>query len=90
MDLKKPESFNVVSLVEPVGRGKDYAQSRIQSYRFQHWDGARWVTLVEGGKPSSTTIHRIARVTAQRVRLEFACGESQPHVAEIGVYSEAN
>ena len=90
VDLYKPESFNVVSLVEPVGRWKDYAQSRIQSYRFQHWDGARWVTLVEGGKPSSTTIHRIARVTAQRVRLEFACGESQPHIAEIGVYSEAN
>ena len=88
LDLQKPESFNVVSLVEPIGRWNDYTQSRIKSYRFQRWDGARWVTLAEGGKPSPTTIRRVERVTAQRVRLEFACSANQPHIADLGVYNE--
>jgi alpha-L-fucosidase len=81
------QSFNMVSLVEPVGRWDDYQLSRISSYRFQHWDGAIWVTLAEGGSPAPTTIHRIPRITARRVRL--ACeGSHTPHIADIGVYDE--
>jgi alpha-L-fucosidase len=88
VDLKREQSFNVVSLVEPVGRWDDYAVSRIGSYRFQRWDGARWVTLVEGGQPAPTTIRRIPRVAAQRVRLAFEGSRDMPHIADIGVYNE--
>ena len=87
VDLMKEHSFNVVSLVEPVGRGDDYKISRIKSYRFQRWDGANWVTLMEGGSPT-TTIHRIPRVTARRVRLAFESSHDKPHIADIGVYDE--
>jgi len=87
VDLMKEHSFNVVSLVEPVGRGDDYKMSRIKSYRFQRWDGANWVTLMEGGSPT-TTIHRIPRVTARRVRLAFESSHDKPHIADIGVYDE--
>ncbi len=87
VDLMKEHSFNVVSLVEPVGRGDDYKMSRIKSYRFQRWDGANWVTLMEGGLPT-TTIHRIPRVTARRVRLAFESSHDKPHIADIGVYDE--
>ena len=88
VDLKKQQSFNVVSLVEPVGRWDDYPQSRIKSYRFQRWDGAKWITLIEGGVPAATTIHRIPRVSSQRVRLAFECSHDSPHIADFGIYNE--
>ncbi len=88
LDLRKQESFNVISLVEPVGRWDDYPQSRIRSYRFQRWNGARWITLTGGETPAPTTILRIPRVSAQRVRLLLEASKKMPHVAEIGVYYE--
>jgi alpha-L-fucosidase len=88
VDLLKEQGFNVVSLVEPVGSGDDYQVSRIKSYRFQHWDGVNWITLVEGGSPAPTTIRSIARVTARRVRLSFESSHDMPHIAGIGVYDE--
>jgi alpha-L-fucosidase len=88
VDLRKEQGFNVVSLVEPVGHGDDYQVSRIKSYRFQHWDGTNWITLVEGGSPAPTTIHSIARVTARKVRLSFESSQDMPHIAEIGIYDE--
>jgi alpha-L-fucosidase len=88
VDLQKRESFNVVSLVEPVGKGDDYLESRIRSYRFECWNGVNWTTLANGEKPTTTTIHRIPRVSAQRVRLLLESSNQVPHIAEIGVYDE--
>jgi alpha-L-fucosidase len=88
VDLGKLESFNVVSLVEPVGRWDDYSQSRIRSYRFQYWNGGKWPTLAEGEIPAPATIHRIPRVSSQRVRLQLESSREEPHIAEIGVYNE--
>jgi alpha-L-fucosidase len=88
VDLKTPETFNVVSLVEPVGTSNDYPESRIRSYRFQHWDGARWITLAGGETPASTTILRVPRVSSQKVRILLESNKEMPHVAEIGVYNE--
>lgn len=88
VDLMKQQSFNVVSLVEPVGQWDDYQQPRIKSYRFERWDGARWITLLQGDSPAPTNIHRISRVTTRRVRLSFESSHDSPHIAEIGVYDE--
>ncbi|HLY40863.1 MAG TPA: alpha-L-fucosidase [Terracidiphilus sp.] len=88
VDLGRPQSFNVVSLVEPVGRWDDYQHSRIRSYRFERWNGTKWVTIIEGGIPSPTTIRRIPRVAAQKVRLQFECSQDTPHIADIGIYDE--
>jgi len=88
VDLQKQESFNVVSLVEPVGKGDDYSESRIRSYRFECWKGGNWTTLANGEKPTPTTIHRIPRVSSQRVRLLLESSNQMPHIAEIGVYDE--
>jgi len=88
VDLQKQESFNVVSLVEPVGKGDDYSESRIRSYRFECWKGGNWIALANGGKPTPTTIHRIPRVSSQRVRLLLESSDQMPHIAEIGVYDE--
>ena len=88
VDLRKQESFNILSLVEPVGRRDDYPSSRIRSYQFQHWNGERWITLVSGATPAPTAIHRIPRVSSQRVRLLIESSKEMPHIAEIGVYDE--
>jgi alpha-L-fucosidase len=88
VDLGKQASFNVVSLVEPAGRWNDYQQSRIRIYRFERWDGARWVAIAEGKTPAPTTILRVARVSSQRVRLQLESSKEIPHVAEIGLYDE--
>src|SRR5260370_36121869 len=47
VDLGSRRSFNVVSLVEPVGASPDYPESRIKNYRFEAWDGAKWATVAE-------------------------------------------
>jgi alpha-L-fucosidase len=88
VDLRKQESFNVVSLVEPVGRWDDYVHSRIRSYRFQRWDGLKWINLIGGETPEPTTIHRIPRVSSRRVRLLLESSKEMPHIAEMGVYDE--
>jgi len=86
--LEKQASFNVVSLVELVGRSNDYQQSRIRSYRFERWDGKRWVTVAEGQTPAPTTIRRVPRLSSQRIRLLLESSKDMPHIAEIGVYDE--
>lgn len=88
VDLERPESFNVLSFIEPVGRWKDYPATRIHSYRFARWDGAAWFTLAEGHAPLPATFHRIPRVTAQKIRLSFECASDMPHFADIGIYNE--
>jgi alpha-L-fucosidase len=88
VDLGKQEGFNVVSLVEPVGKWSNYAQSRIRSYRFQYWNGSGWITLTGGEAPASTMIHRIPRISSRRVRLLLESSQEMPHIAEIGVYDE--
>jgi alpha-L-fucosidase len=88
VDLTRQASFNAVSLVEPVGRSDDYPKSRIRNYRFQHWNGERWITLAGGETPTPTTIHRIARVKSRRVRLLLEPIDAMPHIADIGVYDE--
>jgi alpha-L-fucosidase len=88
VDLEKQTSFNVVSLVEPVGKWNDYPESRIRSYRFERWAGTRWVAMTEGKTPAPTTILRIARVSSQRVRLILESSKEMPHIAEIGLYDE--
>ncbi|WP_263354367.1 alpha-L-fucosidase [Acidicapsa acidisoli] len=88
VDLKKEQSFNVLSLVEPVGQWDDYKQSRIKSYKFQAWNGHDWTTLVEGGVPVPVAIHRIPRVTSSQVRLTIESGHDAPHIADLGVYNQ--
>ena len=88
VNLQRRQSFNVLSLVEPVGRGDDYPESRIRSYRFEGWNGSNWITLTSGDKPAPTTIVRIPRASAQRVRLLLESSKEMPHISEIGVYDE--
>jgi alpha-L-fucosidase len=88
VDLEEQQSFNVLSVVEPVGKSDDYQQSRIRSYRFERWNGERWITLTGGETLAPTTILRIDRVSSKRVRLLLESSKNMPRIAEIGVYDE--
>jgi alpha-L-fucosidase len=88
VDLEKLESFNTVALVEPVGQSDNYRKSRIRNYRFEYWNRENWIRLTGGETPTGATIHRIPRVSSQKVRLVFESSQQMPHIAEIGVYNE--
>ena len=88
VDLKKQESFNTVSLVEPVGQWENYQESRIRKFSFEYWSGKNWIRLTDGQTPTPATILRIPRVSSQKVRLVFESSQPMPHIAEIGVYDE--
>lgn len=87
VDLRKRENFNTVSLVEPVGQD-GYPESRIRNYGFEYWNGENWIKLIAGETPMPATIHRIPRVSSQKLRLLFESSQQIPHIAEIGVYDE--
>lgn len=86
--LPQETTFNTLVLVEPVGRWKDYAESRIKSYRFQRWDNGKWIEIVGGKSPKSVQVHRVSPVKATRIRLAFEAAAETPHISDIGVYNE--
>ena len=88
VDLKRQESFNTLSLVEPVGRLEDYPVSRIRSYRFECWNGKNWIGLTGRETPMPVTIRRIPQISSQKVRLLLESSRPMPHITEIGVYHE--
>ncbi|MFC5864624.1 alpha-L-fucosidase [Acidicapsa dinghuensis] len=88
VDLRQRISFNVLSLVEPVGAWNDYQESRIANYKFEAWNGSGWSTIVESRDPGPVRIHRIARNGASKVRLSIEGNRDDFHVADIGIYDE--
>jgi alpha-L-fucosidase len=88
IELSNRKEFNTLVLVEPVGRSEDYPESRISRYRFQRWQSGEWVDMAAGNTPSRVQIHRIPRVSAQKVRLLIDGSREMPSIAEIGIYNE--
>lgn len=88
VDLLKPQSFNVVSLVEPVGKWNDYQESRLKSFRFERWNGAAWEAFAKDERAASVTILRVPRTSAQKVRLVIEASQDTPHITDIGIYNE--
>lgn len=90
VDLGEEVDFNTLVLVEPVGRWRDYQQTRIQDFRFEVKKGDHWQTLYEGIEPKSVESIRIARTRGRLIRLTFvnASLRQQAHIAEVGIYNE--
>jgi alpha-L-fucosidase len=88
IELDGPKEFNTLVLVEPVGQSEGYKETRIKSYRFQRWSHGEWLDIAAGNSPSKVQIHRIPRISAQRVRLLLEGSRDMPHIAEIGFYNE--
>lgn len=90
IDLGSMTPVNVLSLVEPVGKFGDYQKSRIQSYRFQGFDGSKWVDLASGNTPGRVQFHSIAEVKITKLRFSFRSVPegNAAHIAELGAYRE--
>lgn len=84
--FKKATEFNLLTLVEPVGRWNDYKQSRIKAYKFEAWDGKKWTELASGTTPSRVQMHPIPRTKTTKVRLMLE-GDGF-HIADFGIYNE--
>lgn len=86
--FERERSFNTLVLVEPIGRWKDYAESRIASYRFECLKAGKWVEIAGGQVPTRVQIHHVPRMMSTRVRLTLVARHDTPHVTEMGVYDE--
>jgi alpha-L-fucosidase len=89
VELPRGTSFNMLVLVEPVGRWDDYQCSRIRSHKFQRYEDGEWIDMAGGGAPKRVQTYRIPRTSATRVRLLIEASRDMPHVTEIGVHNEA-
>lgn len=82
-------SFTTAVFIEPVSNDGWYGrESRIKKYRWERWDGAKWVEIVSGGTPRHVQIDQFPRVTASKVRLSFEGDRDSVAIAEIGLYDE--
>lgn len=88
VDLGRRQSFNVVSLVEPVAQWENYQESRIAHYKFEAWNGTGWSTLAESSDPNAVRIHKVPRTAASRVRLSIDGNRDDFHVSDVGIYNE--
>lgn len=88
VDLGAGKEINTLVYAEPIGRWKDYAKSRIDSFRWEIYDGHQWREVAAGAGGHQVDIQRISSQRAQKVRLSFQFSHSAPHLSEIGVYCE--
>lgn len=88
VSFSKPTSFNLLTLVEPVGKFDDYKKSRIKLYKFESWNGSEWVELASGKVPSRVQMHAIKPTKTTKVRLTIVASQDTPHIADVGVYLE--
>jgi alpha-L-fucosidase len=88
VELPRGTSFNTLTLVEPVGRWRDYPSSRIKAYKFLRWEKTGWVEIVGGGMPNSVQVHKVPRMKSDRIRLVIEADADTPHICDIGVYDE--
>jgi alpha-L-fucosidase len=87
VDLGPSTSFDTVTVIEPV-YFEDYGTaSRIVSHRVEAWSGGAWRTIVDKGE-GGVHVYRIAKTTAERIRLTVTGRGQSPGIAEFGVYEE--
>lgn len=91
MELDPARStFNTVTIVEPLGRWRDYRETRIASYAIEAWNGTAWREIARGTDPGPVRIVRLERTTAAKVRLTVTNAPGTPgaHLSECGLYDE--
>ena len=89
--LRKPASFDVVSLQEAV----DHRGQRIESFAIETWNGSAWAAAPVIPSDALTTVgHRrlirlSAPVTTDRVRLRITGARLAPTLAEVGLFRQS-
>ena len=85
IDLQGEHKLSVVAIVQGQS---DRSSSAIKSFRFESWDGARWITIASSPNPGPTTILAIPSVSSRRIRVHLEPGSYPLSIADIGLYNE--
>ena len=80
VDLIKETGFNMVVITEEKANATDYT--------LEYFANNTWHHLADGKNGSKIKIHRFPRIWGQKVRIKFNKFNSDPAIAELGVYNE--
>jgi alpha-L-fucosidase len=80
--LKKPATFNLVSLQENISVGQ-----RIEKFELEYLNGSnRWEKLTEGTTIGFKRIMKFKETTAEKLRLNILSSRLNPTISEFGLH----
>jgi len=91
LTLRKPATFDVVSLQEAV----DHRGQRIESFAIDFWNGSDWSVVEKISSDTLTTVghRRLIRfkspVTTDQLRIRIIGSRMEPTLAEIGLFKQS-
>jgi len=83
LDLKKPVTFNVVSIREYLPLGQ-----RVEDWALDRNENGQWVEFAKGTAIGARRLWRGADVTTDKVRLRIVKAPVCPAISEFGLYCE--
>jgi len=84
LELKKPQTFNVIRLREYLPLGQ-----RVEAFAIDQWQTNGWQEITQSTSIGSQRIIRLsAPVTTDRVRLRILKSPVCPALSELGLYKE--
>lgn len=85
MDLKAPQTFDIISLQEYIPLGQ-----RIEGYNIQIWEGNAWKTVYEGKSIGAKKLAKLEQpVTTGKVKLNITQSPVCITLSEFGLYKKA-
>lgn len=83
LDLRRPTTFNVVSLREYLPMGQ-----RVDTFALDRWEDGRWIEFATGTSIGNRRLVRTTPVTTAKVRLRITHAAVCPAISELGLYAE--
>ncbi|MDR6782838.1 alpha-L-fucosidase [Pedobacter africanus] len=85
MDLKGPQTFDIISLQEYIPLGQ-----RIEGYNIQIWEGNAWKTVYEGKSIGAKKLAKLEQpVTTNKLKLNITQSPVCITLSEFGLYKKA-
>jgi len=81
VDLGGPQSFDLLSIQEPIALGE-----RVTQYHIEARTAGTWTTIASATTIGERNLLRVSTVTADRVALVLTAVRGAPAIAELGVY----
>ena len=83
LDLRRPVTFNVVSLGEYLPLGQ-----RIEAFALDQWKDGQWVEFAKGSSIGHRRLIRGGFITTDKVRLRITQSPVCPALASFGLFAE--
>jgi alpha-L-fucosidase len=85
LDLGREQRISVMTLIQGQRLG---THDGIVGFRFERWDGSKWLTLGESDRPSESNVLSIEPVKVRRIRVQLKRGKGNISIADIGLFNE--